>query len=200
MTRTHQRIDLAARLFLFFAAVFLVLFGFAAHAQGAAAPIAGPDLTVLAQQAFEAVRNGQWWILVSIGVSLLTWALRAHVFEHLPGKAGIWFTEHPLVGAATPFVLSAIGGLATALESGTPFSAAVLVGEIIKVGAGAITAFVLAKKVAEASVQGAVARGEVSTPTAAVALLQAGPQPVAPVPAAGELEAVAADLLGKPKA
>ncbi len=161
-------------------------------------PGPAPDVTALTQQAFDAIHGGNWWVLASIVVSLLTWALRAQVFNRIPGPVGVWFTSHPIVGFATPFVLSAAGGLFAALNSHTPFTAALLVGEILKVGAGAVATYIGAKKVAEASVIGAVARGEVTNVPTAIALLNQGPQLVPAIPASVPLVAAAAQLLGPP--
>lgn len=141
-------------------------------------PVAAPDFTSISAQLFDAITRGQWWVVVSVLISLLTWALRSGLFARLPGKWGAFFLDHPVVGFATPFVLSAIGGVVTAALAGTPVTAALLLGEIIKVGAGAVTAYIGFKKVQEAIVNGAVARGEVTSPSAAVAVLAGGPQPV----------------------
>lgn len=188
--------DCAVRALIAVAVLFL-LFPLSAFAQ-TVDPGPAPDLAAVTQQVFDAIHAGNWWLLASIVVSLLTWALRSQVFNRIPGPVGVWFTSHPLVGFATPFVLAAAGGLFTALQSHTPFTVALLVGEILKVGAGAVAAYIGAKKIAEASVIGAVARGEVTSVPTAISLLAQGPQKVPAIPAQVPLETAAAELLGKP--
>lgn len=119
----------------------------------------------------DAIKNGQWWLVASAGVSLLTWAVRSGLFGKLLGKvapqASAWLTTNPIVGFSIPIVLSAIGAIATTFASGMPFTWGSLLGEVLKVGLGAIGLFIAKKTIDESRKTGAAAAAKVTTTAAA---------------------------------
>lgn len=155
-----------------FAAMVLAvaLLGFAALAQNTEVLTPAPleiDPHNTALQILDAIKNGQWWLVASLAVSLLTWGVRAGLIGKLLGKvapaAATWLTTHPAVGYAIPFVLSAIGGVATTFASGMPFTWGSLLGEILKVGLGAVGLFIGKKTIEESRSAGALERAKVAT-------------------------------------
>lgn len=155
----------------------LLLWPFLAHAQ-AAAPAADPaELASMLQALFTAVVNGQAWIAVGIGISILVWVVRVGALKLLPKKVAD-FLHQPMVSFSLPFVLALLGGLGTALAGGSPFTVMLLLTEVLKVGGMALTSFMAVKNVAEQR-QLAVAKAEAVVPDKRTALdvLRRGPNP-----------------------
>ncbi len=115
---------------------------------------AGPQLN----QLLESINHGNGWAIAGVVVSLLTLAIRKGVLNKLPWpKAVALLHDHPAIAMATPFVLSAIGGVVTTFASGTPFSWATLSMSVLKVGVTAIGAFTAARTIAESQAIGQAA-------------------------------------------
>ncbi len=115
---------------------------------------AGPQLN----QLLESINHGNGWAIAGVLVSLCTLAIRKGVLNKLPWpKAVALLHDHPAVAMATPFVLSAIGGIVTTFASGTPFSWSTLGMSVLKVGVTAIGAFTAARTIAESQAVGAAA-------------------------------------------
>lgn len=161
---------------LCFAAMVLAvaLLGFAAFAQNTEVLTPAPleiDPHNTALQILDAIKNGQWWLVASLVVSLLTWGVRAGLIGKLLGRfapaAATWLNTHPAVGYAIPFVLSAIGGVVTTFASGMPFTWGSLIGEILKVGLGAVGLFIGKKTIEESRDAGKAAAAKIQTPAAA---------------------------------
>lgn len=130
---------------------------------------AAPDFAAICAAVLDALNHRNWWLLASVVVSLITWALRAGFLSKLPGKLGLYFHDHPIAGYAAPFaVATALGGILSAFANGVPFSWSALLGEVIKVGAGAIAVFIGAQKVADAKHAGAEAAAGITTKQAAL--------------------------------
>ncbi len=154
-------------------AVTLVLFPALAFAQAA------PEVTggQMAQQVLDAIGTGKGWAIAGVIVSALTWALRKGVLNQLPWPAAVtWLHDHPAAGFATPFVLSALGGLFTSLAAGGALNWGNLAMDVLKVGVTAIGTFVAMKTVTESHDVGKVAAAAVVTKTDAIDLLKGGPQ------------------------
>jgi hypothetical protein len=132
-------------------------------------------LETLAKFAYDAVVSGHWWLLAAVVVLFLVWALREYG-GRLPfvGPKLAPLLAHPVVAWSLPTVLASLSALVVAIASGLPLGAALLAA--VKVAAGAVFAFVGAKKVAEARTLGAAAAAEVTDDASAAAVLR-GPQP-----------------------
>lgn len=129
-----------------------------------------PNNTAL--QLLDAIKNGQWWLVASLVVSLATWGVRSGLMGKVLTALGAtrvstWLTSHPAVGYAIPFVLSAIGGVTTAFASGMPFTWGSLIGEILKVSLGAIGLFIGKKTIEESRKTGTAAAADITTREAA---------------------------------
>lgn len=157
----------------FFTAVWgfaLLLLIFPAHAQNTEVLTPAPleiDPQNTALVLLDAIKNGQWWLVASAGVSLLTWVVRSGLLGKLLGKvapkASAWLVTNPVVGYALPFILATIGGVTTTFASGMPFTWGSLVGEILKVGLGAIGMFIGKKTIDESRKSGSAAAGDITT-------------------------------------
>ena len=111
----------------------------------------------------DGIKNGQWWLVAAGVVSLMTWGVRSGILKRIPGAAGVWFSTHPAVGYAIPFVLSAIGGITTTFASGVPFTWGGLVGEILKVSLAAVGLFIGKRTIDESRDAGKAAAAAVET-------------------------------------
>jgi hypothetical protein len=129
------------------------------------------DLQQLAALAYQAVVQGHWWMLAAVLVLALVWALRQYGRRWAKLQPAL---DHPVVAWLLPVVVASLAALVLALASGEAVGAALLAA--LKVGAGAVFAFVGAKKIDEARKLGQAAAAEVKTPEDALKVL-GGPQP-----------------------
>lgn len=153
---------------LCFAAMVLAvaLLGFAALAQNTEVLTPAPleiDPGNTALMILDAIKNGQWWLVASLVVSLLTWVVRSGLLKRLPGNVGVFFATNPIAGYMIPFVLSGIGGAVTTWAAGMPFTWGSLIGEVLKVGLGAVGLFIAKKTIDESRGVGALERAKVAT-------------------------------------
>jgi hypothetical protein len=120
------------------------------------------NLEALARIAYEAITAGHWWLLASVVVLAAVWALREYgVRLPVVGPKLAPTLAHPVVAWALPSVVSALAALTLALAAGQPVGVALLAA--LKVAAGAVFAYVGAKKVLEAQKLGAAAAGAIKT-------------------------------------
>lgn len=136
------------------------------------APSEDVDPMALARAVYEAVVSGQWWMAASIAVVLLVWAIRTWGARLFPKLAGA--LANPIVSFALPVLVSAAGAVTTSLIAGMPIQVALLAA--LKVAAGAVFAYVFARKLSEAKAAGEAASAEIKTSSDAAALLR-GPKP-----------------------
>jgi hypothetical protein len=151
--------------------LFLLLLG-AAFAQdgGVAPPLVEDPLKALATTA-ESIATGKWWPAAAGLVSILTWVVRSGVLKNLPktgalsflGRIGAWLTENPIASFITPFALSGALGFVTTFANGTPFTLQTFFQEVLKIGAGAVAAFIAVEKIKEARDAGALAAAGITT-------------------------------------
>lgn len=128
------------------------------------------------QALLDSINKGNGWAVAGVLVSFLTWALRNGALKRLPWPGAVkWLYDHPAVGFATPWVLSALGGILTTFASGTPFSWQTLAMSIVKVGSTAIATFVAAKTITESHDVAKEAAAAVDSKAAAIAELKAPP-------------------------
>lgn len=145
-------------------AIFLLLLGAAFAQDGGTAlpaPLAEDPIRQITGTA-EAIAKGNGWMAAAGIVSLLTWALRSGLLKRL-GKPGLWLYENPVAALATPIALSAVLGVITEFANGTPFTWASFLSTTVKVGAGAIAAFIGVEKIKEAKNAGVLAASGITT-------------------------------------
>lgn len=113
------------------------------------ATLAEVDVAAVAKAILDAVQGGNWWVVASGVVLVLVWALRTQLVKVWPGAAN--FLSHPVVSVILPVVVAAAGGLMAAGASGTLSWALVapILFKALNIGAGAVFAYVGAKKVKE---------------------------------------------------
>jgi hypothetical protein len=164
-------------------AALCVLVPWVASAQEAVGEVLGPaapltdDPAALAKLCLDAIANRNWWLLASVGVSLLVFGLRTYGPKWFPAVSG--FLTHPLVSVLLPVVMAILGGIITAALAGPvtwPIALAAVFGGL-KVGGGAIMGFMVAKKAVEAKALGAAAAAKVETKADAVEVFKKGPNP-----------------------
>lgn len=155
---------------LFALIVFFALAG-AAFAQEVAVPALVDDPIKAVTATAENVAKGQWWPAAAGFISILTWLLRSGVLKRLPttgalaflGRAGTWLTTNPIASFATPFVLSAALAFVTTFMNGTPMTVANVLGEVLKIGATAVAAFIGVEKIKEAKNAGKLEAAGITT-------------------------------------
>ncbi len=140
---------------------FLVAPAFAQDGGTAVSPLTEDPVKAITGTA-EAIAKGNWWVVASGVVSLLTWAFRAGMLKKL-GKVGEWLYTNPIASLATPLTLSAILGTITEFANGTPFTWSNFVSVTLKIGAGAIAGFIAVKKIEEAANAGKLAAAGITT-------------------------------------
>lgn len=155
------------------AGTFFTVFLFAgvALAQDVLPPTLAEDPVKALGSTADSIAKGELWPALAGLVSLLTWGFRSGILKRLPtegklaflGRAGTWLYENPIAASATPIVLSALAGLAATFASGVPFNASTFFSTVLKVGAGAIAAFVVTKKVVEAKNAGKLEAAGITT-------------------------------------
>ena len=168
-----------------------------ALAQDVAVPV-DPDaeLAALATKLLEAITHGQWWIAAGIVVSGLTTLIRNGLLTRIPGKVGQFLQTNPAVGFSLPLILAGVGGVVTAIASGQPFSASMLLVEVLKVAAMATFTFLGLRNVAEARTVGKAAADKVDAkPIALVELSKPSAVPPSIAPISEAEKAAALDRL-----
>lgn len=129
------------------------------------------DAATTAKTILDAVQGGNWWVAASGLVLVLVWALRTQLVKVWPGAGAV--LSHPVVSVALPVLIAAAGGIMTAATSGTLTWALVapILFKALNIGAGAVFAYVGAKKVTEAKEIAAEKATAIATPAAVVAEL-----------------------------
>ena len=170
------------------ALVALFLFPALAFAQDAGVtPDGGVALTLSddpaqqAQMIIDAIAHKQWWMVASVGVLFVTWAIRNPLASLSPKLQAA--LQNPIVSWALPTVVATAGAVTTTLVAGQPLNFGTLAPEILKVAFGAIGLYMGAKKVAEARAAGAAAAAEVKTTGDAIKVLAGSGTPPAAPPA-----------------
>ncbi len=124
---------------------------------GAATIGAAKDLLTLIQT--RKGTQGFWWLVVAVALRIVVGLVR-WLGRKIPGKVGAAVAkvvDHPVVAYVLPFVLSIVGGMATAAAGGQPVFSLDLVNTAITVGTGAIGIYVGEKKIKEAMGKGVAA-------------------------------------------
>lgn len=144
------------------------------------ATLAEMDVAAVAKAILDAVQSGNWWVVASGVVLVIVWALRTQLVKVWPAASG--FLSHPVVSVALPVLIAAAGGIMAAGASGTLTWALVapILFKALNVGAGAVFAYVGAKKVTEAKKVAAAKADAVKLPQDVVAELG---KPVGPLDA-----------------
>jgi hypothetical protein len=152
--------------------LFLLLLGAAFAQDGGVGtpPLVEDPLKALATTA-ESIATGKWWPAAAGLVSILTWAVRSGVLKNLPktgalsflGRIGAWLAGNPIASFITPFALSGALGFVTTFANGTPFTLQTFFQEVLKIGAGAVAAFIAVQKIQEARDAGALAAAGITT-------------------------------------
>lgn len=176
---------------------FVLFFSRAAFAQDVTAPVdPDADLAALATKLLEAITHGQWWIAAGVVVSGLTTLIRNGLLTRIPGKVGQFLQTNPAVGFSLPLILAGVGGVVTAIASGQPFSASMLLVEVLKVAAMATFTFLGLRNVAEARTVGKAAADKVDAkPIALVELSKPSAVPPSIAPISEAEKAAALDRL-----
>lgn len=164
-------------------AALVALWPLAAFAQDAAPAAVDPGVQ-MAQQLFDAIAKGDWWMVAGAGVALLVWALRKPLRPRMPvGLMAV--LDKPIVAFLVPIVVALAGGLSAAAVAGPitgPVVVAVLLGTL-KTSMAAAFSFLFGSNLKE-SVQaagpspveaGAAAAAEVKTAGDAVEVFRKGP-------------------------
>lgn len=127
-------------------ALLLALLPALAHAQAAVDPLTGPvtapDTAKTIALALDYLSKHQWWPLLSLALSVAVWAVRDGLLVKLPGRAGVFFGTHNLVGFALPFALSGLAGWVTSMSTGQPWTGADLLTNVVKIAGTAIAMYV----------------------------------------------------------
>jgi len=107
----------------------------------------GDDLAHLAVILLDAVRDRNWWLVVSLVLSLVLSLVRKFGPGLLEGKwpAGAAWLKSDVGGAVMVLGLGLSGGFVTALAGGAPIGMALVV-DALKVSLGSAGGFVLVKK------------------------------------------------------
>jgi hypothetical protein len=124
---------LVTRAFLAVVALAVLLLPFLAFAQEASAePVIDEQGLKLAQQLFDAIARGDWWMVAGVGVAVIVWALRRPLRRFMP--AGVMrVLDMPVVAFSVPIVVALAGGFSAAALAGPltgPVVGAVVLGAL----------------------------------------------------------------------
>lgn len=96
------------------------------------------DVIQTSQQIYTGVTTGNWWLVASLVLVVIVFAIRKYGSRYFPKAAP--YLRNPLISFALPVLMSSFGAMATALTSGGDIKIALMAG--LKVAMGAVWLYV----------------------------------------------------------
>lgn len=118
-----------ARALVVLTALAVALWSFAAFAQDVAQPVIDDEGLKLAQQLFDAVARGDWWMVAGVGVAFVVWVLRRPLRRFMPA-AVMRVLDMPVIAFAVPIVVALAGGFSAAALAG-PLTGPVVIAVVL---------------------------------------------------------------------
>ena len=136
-------------------------------------PFANFDAGAVAKALMVAIEQGNWWIVVGTGLTLVVWAFRIFGARVHPRVGEL--LKNDVVAFALPPLFSSLAGVSTSLVAGMPIGTA-LISDVVKVWGAAVLQYLLIKTVTErreaAKAAGAEAAAAITTKAQAIEQLK----------------------------